>query len=243
MWERCGQEVSARPNIEAGLHLDPGAGIPPGWGRRSLDVGVSLLVIGLTLPLLLALLLAAPLSTGGSAIYRQRRVGQGGVPFTLYKFRTMRAGASGPEVTAPGDSRVTRLGAVLRRTSVDELPQMVNVLLGHMTLVGPRPESVALARRYPAELRSIFRYRPGVTGPSQVLLPDEKFLRNVSDVEDSYLRELMPRRVATDMTFLDNATLASTIHWLAETARYLIAVIAPRPASQAAVEIQPQIRD
>jgi lipopolysaccharide/colanic/teichoic acid biosynthesis glycosyltransferase len=133
-------------------------------------------------------------------------------------------------VTAPGDSRITRLGAVLRRSSIDELPQMVNVLLGHMTLVGPRPESVALARRYPAEFRSVFRYRPGVTGPSQVLVRDEKVLRQVSDVENFYLTELVPHRVATDLIFLEDATVASTLRWLAETARYLFAVIWSRSA-------------
>src|SRR5437660_1177405 len=101
------------------------------------------------------------------------RVGQGGAPFTLFKFRTMRAGIAGPEVTAPDDNRVTRLGSLLRRAKIDELPQLVNVLVGHMTLVGPRPETVALAARYPADLKMIFRYRPGVTGPGQVLVGDE----------------------------------------------------------------------
>ena len=135
---------------------------------------------------------ATRLSTGGSAIYRQLRVGQGGIPFTLFKFRTMRARKAGPEVTAPGDDRVTRLGALLRKTSIDELPQLVNVLRGDMTLVGPRPETVSLARRYPEELQFVFRYRPGITGPSQVLVRDEKVLGQVADVENFYLTELRP---------------------------------------------------
>jgi lipopolysaccharide/colanic/teichoic acid biosynthesis glycosyltransferase len=230
MWGQHSRGVSPEADIEWVVEMGPAEGVPPSRARRSLDIGVALLVLGLSWPLLLALVLAVRLSTGGSAIYRQRRVGEAGVPFTLYKFRTMRPGMFGPEVTAPGDRRVTRLGAVLRRSSIDELPQMVNVLLGHMTLVGPRPESVALARRYPAEFRSVFRYRPGVTGPSQVLVRDEKVLRNVSDVEEFYLAELVPHRVATDLTFLENATLASTLRWLVETARYLIAVVRPRPA-------------
>lgn len=244
MWGQHDRGISLQLDVGPAVDLGPSAGIPPSRPRRSLDIAVALLVLGLTLPLLLALVLAVRLSTGGSAIYRQRRVGEAGVPFTLYKFRTMRPGISGPEVTAPGDRRVTRLGAVLRRSSVDELPQMVNVLLGHMTLVGPRPESVALARRYPAEFRSVFRYRPGVTGPSQVLVRDEKVLRHVSDVEDFYLTELVPHRVATDLTFLQDATLASTVRWLAETARYLIAVVRPGragslPAGPAPARDQP----
>jgi lipopolysaccharide/colanic/teichoic acid biosynthesis glycosyltransferase len=216
---------------EMDLELGPTSGIAPSPARRILDVAVAAMILGLTLPLLLFLVVASRLSTGGSAIYRQQRVGQGGVPFTLYKFRTMRPGVAGPEVTAPGDHRVTRLGAVLRGTSIDELPQMVNVLLGHMTLVGPRPESVALAARYPAEFKLVFQYRPGVTGPSQVLVRDERVLGHVLDAEDYYLRHLVPHRVATDFSYLKDPTLAHTIRWLADTALYLIGVIKPKLVS------------
>jgi lipopolysaccharide/colanic/teichoic acid biosynthesis glycosyltransferase len=210
-------------------------GIGPSAGRRCLDVVVAALLLGLSLPLLLIISVAASLSTGGSPIFRQLRVGQGGIPFTLYKFRTMRLGVSGPEVTAPDDPRVTRLGALLRRTSIDELPQMVNVLLGHMTLVGPRPESVALAARYPGDCQFIFRYRPGVTGPSQVLVRDEKVLGNVGDVGDVeayFLSELVPHRVATDLSYLSRPTLALTVRWLVGTALYLAGLAwrrAPEP--------------
>ena len=226
---------------ETDLELRPTSGISPSPARRVLDVAIAALILVLTLPLLLSLVVATRLSTGGSAIYRQRRVGQGGVPFTLYKFRTMRPGVAGPEVTAPGDHRVTRLGAVLRGTSIDELPQMVNVLLGHMTLVGPRPESVALAVRYPAEFRLVFQYRPGVTGPSQVLVRDEKVLGHVPDVEDYYLGNLVPHRVATDFGYLNDPTLAHTVRWLVDTALYLIGVIKPKlvPAQLAADSTPP----
>jgi lipopolysaccharide/colanic/teichoic acid biosynthesis glycosyltransferase len=206
-------------------------GIGPSLARRLLDVAVAMIVLGIAWPLFLALVLATRLSTGGSAIYRQRRVGQGGVPFTLFKFRSMRAGMAGPEVTAPGDDRVTRLGALLRKTSVDELPQLVNVLFGDMTLVGPRPETVALAMRYPGEFQFVFRYRPGMTGPSQVLVRDEKVLGQVADVENFYLNELVPHRVAMDLGYLRNPTLARTIRWLVDTALYLIRTARPRPAT------------
>jgi lipopolysaccharide/colanic/teichoic acid biosynthesis glycosyltransferase len=229
---------------EMELKLSPTSGISPGPSRRVLDIAVAALALVLTLPLLLLLVVACRLSTGGSAIYRQRRVGQGGTPFTLYKFRTMRSGLAGPEVTAPGDHRVTRLGAVLRGTSVDELPQMVNVLLGHMTLVGPRPESVALAARYPVEFKFVFQYRPGVTGPSQVLVRDEKVLGHVLDVEDYYLCNLVPHRVATDFSYLKNPTLAHTVRWLADTALYLVGVIKPKlvPGQQPADSTPPALK-
>jgi lipopolysaccharide/colanic/teichoic acid biosynthesis glycosyltransferase len=157
--------VQGRHRASAGDPVLPvGQEISPSRPRRLLDIVVAAAVLGLLWPSVLVLVMAVRLSTGGTAIYRQRRVGQGGIPFTLYKFRTMRVHMEGPEVTAPGDDRVTWLGALMRKTSIDELPQMLNVLIGHMTLVGPRPESVALARRYPEELWFIFRYRPGVTG-------------------------------------------------------------------------------
>lgn len=201
------------------LEVDPG--IAPSPGRRLLDIGVAVVGLVLVGPLFVGLAMASRLSTGGSAIFRQVRVGQGGIPFTLFKFRTMRPWISGPEVTAPGDHRVTRLGAVLRRTSIDELPQLVNVLRGDMTLVGPRPETVSLAMRYPAEFRFVFRHRPGVTGPAQVLVRDEQVLRRSADVENFYLTELVPHRVAMDLQYLTDPTLVRTVSWFARTLLYL----------------------
>jgi lipopolysaccharide/colanic/teichoic acid biosynthesis glycosyltransferase len=203
-------------------------GLSPSPARRVLDITVAVAILLLVWPLFLALAVATRLSTGGSAIYRQRRVGQGGIPFTLYKFRSMRARMAGPEVTAPDDHRVTRLGAFMRKTSLDELPQMVNVLLGHMTLVGPRPESVALAARYPDELRFVFQYRPGVTGPCQVLVRDEKVLARAVDVEKFYLTKLLPHRVDMDLEYLKDPTLARTVRWLVITVLYLIGTAKPR---------------
>jgi lipopolysaccharide/colanic/teichoic acid biosynthesis glycosyltransferase len=222
---------AARPGRRRVPVRDPvvptGQGISPSWTRRLLDIAVAVTVLGLAWPSFLVLAVMTRLSTGGTAIYRHRRVGQGGIPFTLYKFRTMRARTEGPEVTAPGDSRVTWLGALMRKTSIDELPQMLNVLLGHMTLVGPRPESAALAERYPAELRFIFRYRPGVTGPCQILVRDEKVLGWAADVETFYLTKLLPHRVDKDLEYLKDPTLASTVRWLGITFLYLIHTAKP----------------
>ena len=195
--------------------------ISPDRWRRGLDVAVSLTGLGLFWPLLLVLMAAARISTGGSAIYRQVRVGQGGVPFTMYKLRSMRLGADGPEITGPDDQRITRLGAILRATSLDELPQMLNVLRGDMTLVGPRPETVALALRYPPLHQQIFMFRPGLTGPVQVRLRDA-VPDGTEDVEAYYLTELLPSRTELDLGFLANPTLGSTLLLLAETARHVV---------------------
>jgi lipopolysaccharide/colanic/teichoic acid biosynthesis glycosyltransferase len=220
--ERCSRAPEPEPVVPTDREISPSL------ARRVLDIVVAVTVLSLVWPVFLVLAAATRLSTGGTAIYRQRRVGQGGVPFTLYKFRTMRARMAGPEVTAPGDDRVTRLGALMRKTSIDELPQMVNVLLGHMTLVGPRPESVSLARRYPIELQFVFRYRPGVTGPCQVLVRDEKVLGWAADVEKFYLVKLLPHRVDMDLAYLKDPTLTRTVRWLVITFLYLIRTAQPK---------------
>lgn len=174
-------------------------------------------------PILGAAAIAIRRSSPGPVLFRQERVGAGGQPFTILKLRTMTVGGEGPDITARADPRVTRVGSVLRRTSVDELPQLVNVLRGDMTLVGPRPETVALAERYPADCRWILQYTPGLTGPAQIRLRDSRVLRPLgSDPERWYLEEVVPRRVALDATFLRTPTLRHTLRVLGQTAVYLL---------------------
>jgi lipopolysaccharide/colanic/teichoic acid biosynthesis glycosyltransferase/O-antigen/teichoic acid export membrane protein len=212
---------SIRPSGPAAPVIDGLSSIPPDRWRRGLDIAIGVVGLALSWPLLLVLMAAARLSTGSSAIYRQVRVGQGGVPFPMYKLRSMRAGLGGPEITGPDDRRITRLGAVLRATSLDELPQFWNVLRGDMTLVGPRPETVALALRYPTPYQQIFRFRPAITGPVQVRLRDA-VPDGLEDVEDYYLTNLLPARADLDMRYLANATLGSTLILLAETATHVL---------------------
>lgn len=193
-------------------------GIPPGPGRRLLDVtaaGLALLVLS---PILVCAALAIRL-TGGPALFRQVRAGQGGVPFTMYKFRTMVPGPPGSLLTALGDSRVTRLGRLLRATNVDELPQLLNILRGDMTLVGFRPETVSLAAGYPPECRRVFQFRPGLTGPSQLRMHDREVLDpTAADLDERYLREVVPRRVELDLEYLEHPSMRRTVALLIETA-------------------------
>jgi len=195
--------------------------LPPSRLRRAVDMVVAAAVLLVSWPLLLLLALAVRISARGSAIFKQERVGEGGVPFVCYKFRSMRPVAGGPGVTAAGDPRITRLGRILRATSLDELPQLLNVLQGDMTLVGPRPESIELARRYPPSLREIFAYRPGLTGLTQVHMR-ENLPPGLEDVERHYLEEMVPWRVATDLEYLDDPSLGRTIGVMAETVDHVI---------------------
>jgi lipopolysaccharide/colanic/teichoic acid biosynthesis glycosyltransferase len=140
-------------------------------GKRALDVVVSGGLLALSAPALAVAAVLIRLESHGHPIYRQRRVGRGGEPFELYKLRTMVAGAEsiGPGLAlAEGDARITRLGALLRRTSMDELPNLVNVLRGEMSLVGPRPTVQVQVDRYTERQRGRLAVKPGLTGWAQV---------------------------------------------------------------------------
>ncbi len=201
--------------------LSVGRPVGVGFARRTLDIAGSLAGLIVLSPLLLAAALAVRLSSPGPVLFRQARVGAGGRSFTLYKFRSMRvASGGGPELTLRDDARVTLVGRVIRSMSIDELPQLVNVLRGDMTLVGPRPETIPLAERYPLPCRVIFRFRPGLTGASQLRcrsIPDD-----VVDVERYYLERLVPLRVALELDYLDDPSLGRTVALIGETITYVL---------------------
>jgi len=138
---------------------------------RALDIAGSLMILILSLPLMFAVAVAVKLSSSGRVFYGQRRVGKSGKLFTLYKFRTMIENAEehvGPVWATPNDSRVTSIGRVLRRTRLDELPQLFNVVLGDMSLVGPRPERPYFVERHEALQGIRLAVKPGITGLAQV---------------------------------------------------------------------------
>jgi lipopolysaccharide/colanic/teichoic acid biosynthesis glycosyltransferase len=177
----------------------------------------SLALAVLWVPLLLVAM-AIRIESKGSPLYRQRRIGQGGKLFTIYKLRTMVAGAGGSTLTVPGDRRITRLGTILRAMNIDELPQFWNVLIGHMTLVGPRPQTPALAIHYSESQAAIFQYRPGITGPGVLQMNDDDVLTgDLDDPDGYYLREVVPVRVALDLEYLRDPTLRRTLGQMVKT--------------------------
>ena len=230
-WYRHASRSPLPPTIPEPV-IEGLASVAPSPQRRALDVAMAVVILAVSWPLLIVLAAASRMSTHGSAIFTQSRVGQGGVAFPMYKFRSMRCGVAGPDVTTPGDRRVTRVGAILRATSLDELPQLLNVLRGDMTLVGPRPETVSLARRYPSEWRAVFAHRPGLTGPVQVTLRDS-VPEGLQDVEDYYLTDLLPKRMELDLAYLSNPTFVSTVGLIFATgthvsSRLVLKVVARR---------------
>ena len=198
-------------------------GVPPSVPRRVLDLLITGTAFVLLLPLLVLLALLVMMTSPGPVIFRQERIGQGGSPFTLLKFRTMRAGTSGPKVTTSDDGRLTPIGKLLRLAGLEELPQLINVLRGEMTLVGPRPETPDLAMRYPSGCGAVFEHRPGLTGPAAVRLRDRDQLRSSGeDLEDYYLQVVVPAKVAVDLEFLAAPTLLRTLGVIAETFLYIV---------------------
>ena len=186
--------------------------------RRAADIIVSLLMLVVLAPLLLALVVAVRLSSPGPILFRQERVGRGGKPFRLLKFRSMRVGGGGPEVTAGNDTRITPVGAFMRQWKLDELPQFFNVLMGEMALVGPRPEVPRYVSRYTPEQMQVLSVKPGITGRTQLeYRHEEKLLAGRDDVEHVYLTEIMPAKLAIDLEYVRTRTLLGDLSLLART--------------------------
>jgi exopolysaccharide biosynthesis polyprenyl glycosylphosphotransferase len=180
--------------------------------KRALDIVLALLALGLLIPLLCIVAIAIKFDSPGPIIFQQRRNGLNGIPFVVFKFRTMSVLEDGPTITQVrrGDDRVTRLGYFLRRTSADELPQLLNVLKGDMSLVGPRPHALAHDIKYQALIDNYsFRYdvKPGMTGWAQV---------NGSRGETHCL-EQMAERVSLDLWYINHWSLGLDIYILLRT--------------------------
>lgn len=193
--------------------------------KRCFDLVGAALALVLLAPLLALLALWVKLDSPGPVFYRQQRVGRWGVPFFIHKFRTMHHGAAGLPLTVGADARITRAGVWLRRTRLDELPQFLDVLAGHMSLVGPRPEVPRYVAHYPSALRAqALAVRPGMTDPASLAFIDEAALLAAStDPERTYIEHILPAKVAQAAAYAQQATLASDVVVLWRTARLLLA--------------------
>ena len=193
-----------------------GSDITP--GKRVLDIAVSLTALLLLIPVLVVIAALVKLSSPGPVFYRQQRVSRGGRLFQLLKFRTMVVGADrlAPNVSATGDPRVTRVGSFLRRSYLDELPQLVNVLRGDMSLVGPRPETPEFVALYTPDERRVLTVRPGLAGPSTLAFMDEAdLLAKAPDPVSFYVTTVLHDRVRADLAYLEQQSIAYDIRLLA----------------------------
>ena len=203
--------------------------------RRLVDVAGSALGLIVLSPLLFIVAVLIRLDSSGPSLHVAERVGKDGTRFRLFKFRTMiaRAPQSGPAITAAADHRITRLGRWLRRSKLDELPQLLNVLRGEMSLVGPRPEDPRYVAVYSAAQREVLRVRPGITSAASLVYRNESALLSREDWEDRYVREILPHKLAIELDYLANRTIASDLELIVRTALGLGnpggAAHAPRP--------------
>lgn len=193
--------------------------------KRVFDIAVAALALVLLAPLLLALAAWIRLDSPGPVFFRQQRVGRFGRAFRIHKFRTMVADAAqrGPALTVGDDPRITRAGAWLRRSRLDELPQLIDVLAGDMSLVGPRPEVPHYVQHYPQGLRDrALAVRPGITDPSSLAHLDESArLARAADPEREYIEHILPAKLQAAADYAERATLWTDLLVLVRTVRLL----------------------
>lgn len=191
--------------------------------KRAFDVaaaGAGLVVLS---PVLLAVAAAIKTSDPGPVFFRQTRAGLGFKPFEIYKFRTMRAGGGGSLLTAGGDGRVTPLGRLLRRTKLDELPQLFNVLRGDMSIVGPRPEVPRYVELFKTDYAEILSVRPGITDYASVKYRDEEaVLAAYRDPEEGYVTKVLPDKIALYRRYIAEIGFATDMRIILSTAAKIV---------------------
>lgn len=189
--------------------------------KRASDILLAAIALVLLAPLMAAIAAAILVRDGRPVFFRQERVGQFGRPFPMWKFRTMVNGAQaiGGSLTVGADPRITPLGRWLRRRRLDELPQLVNVLRGEMSLVGPRPETPDFVAGYTPEQRAVLRLKPGVTDVASIAYRDEgALLAAAANPHDIYRRDIAPRKIDLSLAYARRATVLSDLGVLARTA-------------------------
>jgi lipopolysaccharide/colanic/teichoic acid biosynthesis glycosyltransferase len=195
----------------------PGAGFS-GAAKRLLDMVAAATLLLVLLPLILIVAAAIRLDSRGPAFYRCRRVGYRGREFAMLKFRKMVHDAAGGALTAPEDARFTRLGRILAKTKLDEIPQLWNVLKGEMSLVGPRPEDAGFVALREEEYRQILRVRPGITGLSQLAFARESEILDPNDRHGHYVTKLLPAKARIDCLYVSRRSLGMDLKILFWTA-------------------------
>lgn len=196
--------------------------VPPSAGtmacKRAFDIVCSFLGLAVLSPLLLVVSALVAATSPGGVFFRQVRIGKDGKPFRIFKFRSMRKDNAGLKITTGNDSRVTPVGKFLRKSKIDELPQLINVLLGDMSFVGPRPEVADYVDLYTPYQRQVLQVRPGVTGLASIKFRNENDLLTASDDPNrTYIEEIMPRKIQLDLEYIPHASVPYDIKLIFQT--------------------------
>ncbi|MEL4359209.1 MULTISPECIES: sugar transferase [unclassified Luteococcus] len=192
--------------------------------KRAFDLCGATALLAVTAPVMVVSAAAVAAESRGGVFFRQERVGLHGETFRIRKFRTMRPSAGGALVTVAGDNRVTRVGRLLRASKLDELPQLIDVVEGRMSLVGPRPEVAKYVAQWPEELRDqILSVRPGITDPMSVEFRNEsELLAQQDDPERYYVEVLLPRKAQGYAEYVANRSLVGDLRILLGTVRAVV---------------------
>lgn len=190
------------------------------YGKRIFDFTASLLGLIILSPFLLVIAMLIYLSDGRPVFFKQKRIGKDFISFNFIKFRTMIVNKenSGPLVTQGNDPRITPLGKFLRKTKIDELPQLINVLKGEMSIVGPRPEVEKYVMMFKDEYKEILRVKPGITDYATIeFIDEEAILNQYRDVEEGYIREVLPRKIELYKKYISEIGFLTDIKLILKT--------------------------
>jgi lipopolysaccharide/colanic/teichoic acid biosynthesis glycosyltransferase len=189
--------------------------------KRAFDLVCATIGLLLLWPLFVVVALLVKAEDGGPVFYRQERVGRHGHPFRIWKFRTMRVNADriGRAITVGNDPRITRVGGKLRDWKIDELPQLINVLMGDMSLVGPRPEVARYVNLYTSDQRGVLELVPGITDLASIKYRHEsEILSQATDPDEAYVHVIMPDKIAINLAYAKSASMWSDIRVIIQTA-------------------------
>jgi len=199
--------------------------------KRLFDILLSFAGILLLQPFFIAVAILIKIDSKGPVFFRQERIGRNFRRFIIYKFRTMVVAAekNGLRITSGGDNRVTKAGRILRKLKIDELPQLINVLKGDMSLVGPRPEVEEYVKLYEEDYMEILKSRPGITDVSSIIFREEEaVLKNQIDPEGYYKEILLPEKIRLSKEYIDHASFLYDLKLVLNT---LHQIFYPRPVS------------
>lgn len=194
------------------------------FGKRLFDIIATIIGSILLIPIVLPIAIWIKFSSKGPLFYIQRRVGKDFEEFDLYKFRSMVVDADkvGPSVTSGDDPRITKVGAIIRKTKIDELPQLLNVLKGNMSLVGPRPEVMKFVKQKKDEYIKVLSVKPGITDTAAIEFRDEEtIMEQYEDKEGAYIDFVLPKKIELYYKYIDNISFLGDIKLILRTLKIL----------------------
>lgn len=194
------------------------------FGKRVFDIAATIVGSIILLPVIFPIALWIKLSSKGPLFYIQKRVGKNFEEFDLYKFRSMIVDADkvGPSITSGDDPRITRVGIIIRRTKIDELPQLLNVLKGDMSLVGPRPEVMKFVEEKKEAYKKVLSVQPGITDNAAIEFRDEEtIMEQFEDKEKAYLDIVLPQKIELYYEYIDNISFLSDVKLILKTLKVI----------------------